>query len=554
MSNFYSHHPEGLLLLQYMDGELPRRQSRRVQHHLEACWECRTEIDDLRNTVSECVRYRNQLLIPSLPAPQRAWSDLNFEIVEAELAAESVVSRLLRWLAPQRAPMRWALPAMLALILSVAIVRELRHTPNVEAAVLLQKAIAADDSNGHPVRRMRIRTAHREWTRVVGRVTHSAANESEIARQFESAHYDWKNALSARAYAEWHDALVKKLDQVIDTEPGVYRITTTTAESVLTSATLKLRKSDLAPIEGRFEFAGAEWVEIIGLADQPDSPPSKIAGTTAGAPRQPGAPAEIFPSIGSRKESEANEELQVVAALHRVGADLGDPVEIKHEGTAVVVSGVGVSPRRQQEIHRALDRLPHVVMRFSEPGLPAGTPAQSEPVTARDAAAAERPIYMARIEQRLGGRPQFERFSGQVLDAVDSGMTRAYALRRLAQQFSASQETSMNAEDRRTLRGIGREHLAALKNDFGRIETAVAPVLTGIGAAAAPLQPGDAPTEWRPAGERVLASAHRVELLIAQVLGVTPNGAGEDALAHLLAALAQLTRDIEQCQRLLSYD
>ena len=42
----------------------------------------------------------------------------------------------------------------------------------------------------------------------------------------------------------------------------------------------------------------------------------------------------------------------------------------------------------------------------------------------------------ARIEERLGGRPQFERFSGSVLDWTDSAMTRAYALRRLAQQFS----------------------------------------------------------------------------------------------------------------------
>ena len=49
--------------------------------------------------------------------------------------------------------------------------------------------------------------------------------------------------------------------------------------------------------------------------------------------------------------------------------------------------------------------------------------------------AAEKSTYPARIEQRLGGRPQFERFSGQILDWTDSAMSRAYALRRLAQQF-----------------------------------------------------------------------------------------------------------------------
>jgi hypothetical protein len=45
-----------------------------------------------------------------------------------------------------------------------------------------------------------------------------------------------------------------------------------------------------------------------------------------------------------------------------------------------------------------------------------------------------------------------------------------------------------------------------------------------------------------------------VETLLAVVLGVAPAGSTADAPAQLLAALTQLTSDIEQCQRLLSYD
>jgi hypothetical protein len=45
-----------------------------------------------------------------------------------------------------------------------------------------------------------------------------------------------------------------------------------------------------------------------------------------------------------------------------------------------------------------------------------------------------------------------------------------------------------------------------------------------------------------------------VETLLAVVLGVAPAGSTTDAPAQLLTALGQLTTDIEQCRRLLSYD
>jgi anti-sigma factor RsiW len=55
-------HPEQALLLRFIDGELSGRKPRLVQRHLEACWECRTEVEELQATVAECVRYRNQFL------------------------------------------------------------------------------------------------------------------------------------------------------------------------------------------------------------------------------------------------------------------------------------------------------------------------------------------------------------------------------------------------------------------------------------------------------------------------------------------------------------
>jgi hypothetical protein len=96
-----SNHPEQSLLLRYIDGELPGRKSRTVQHHLEACWECRTEVEELQQTVAECVRYRKQVLTEALPAAPQEWQDIYREFDRIDATA------------PRRAffPWRWGLAA-----------------------------------------------------------------------------------------------------------------------------------------------------------------------------------------------------------------------------------------------------------------------------------------------------------------------------------------------------------------------------------------------------------------------------------------------------------
>src|SRR5688500_14213386 len=84
---------------------------------------------------------------------------------------------------------------------------------------------------------------------------------------------------------------------------------------------------------------------------------------------------ETAPSAGSASISN---ELQVVAALHEIGADLGDPLEVKRSEGKVLVSGIGLPPSRQQEIQLALDSIPNVVLEFGAvPAAPdmAATPA-----------------------------------------------------------------------------------------------------------------------------------------------------------------------------------
>jgi hypothetical protein len=609
-------HLENGDLLRYLDGELPRRKARVVRQHLEACWQCRTELASLETTVADCVEYRKHVLGACFPAPPQPWKDLSrefdrigeFDPIDVELAGESPVARLIKagrlvtflTLRALKPPVKWA--AVCAAIVAVAAIAfyQLRQTPSVQAAALLKRAVAVSESRPHTLRRVRITTPTRQITRVIG-VGRGPSNEAELAAMFREARYNFEDPLSARSYMDWRDHLASKQDSVntipsrqsgelpagkvpagelpageLPLNQGTYEIKTTTDDGSLVAATLKLRMTDYEPLEGRFEFRNRDWVEMTELVDQPTLPASRIAGTTGGTPRQPGVPpafianpAEANPPAGlnpaGMNHAGLSQELQVVEALHQVGADLGDPVEISREGRQLLVSGTGVPPKLQAQLHAALDTLPNVVVRFADPAFPASNPpVQSEPAPTRDAAGPDNRQLQARIEERLGGRPQFERFSGQLLDWTESAMARAYALRRLAQEFPAEAERQMTAADRRVLHNLGRDHLAVFARETARIETTLTPILTGLGAAPVKAE-ARATAAWQTAADELLTAARRVESLLAAALGVvsssdkavvsaSSDNARDRVPAQLMSGLVQLTGSIEQCQRLLSYD
>jgi hypothetical protein len=610
MSNPYHgmRHLEDDDLLRYLDGELPRRKARLVRQHLEACWQCRTELASLETTVADCVEYRKHVLGACLPAPPQPWKDLSrefdrigeFDQIDAELAGESPVARLIKagrlvnFLTPRalKPPAKWAAACAAIVVVAALAFYQLRQTPSVQAAALLKRAVAVSESRPHTLRRVRITTPTRQITRVIG-VGRGPSNEAELAAMFREAKYNFEDPLSARSYMDWRDHLAAKQDSVntipsrqpgelpageLPANHGMYEIKTTTDDGSLVAATLKLRMTDYEPLEGRFEFRNRDWVEMTELVDQQTLPASRIAGTTGGTPRQPGVPpAFIANPAGANRPTGMNpagmnpagtnpagmsQELQVVEALHQVGADLGDPVEISREGRQLLVSGTGILPKRQAQLHAVLDPLPNVVVHFTDPAFPASNPpVQSEPAPTRDAAGPDNRQLQARIEVRLGGRPQFERFSGQLLDWTDSAMARAYALLRLAQEFPAEAERQMTTADRRLLHNLGREHLAVFARETARIETTLTPILTGLGAAPVKAEAHPA-AAWQTAADELLTAARQVESLLAVALGVvssdkaaaSSDNARDRVPAQLMSGLVQLTGSIEQCQRLLSYD
>ena len=279
----------------------------------------------------------------------------------------------------------------------------------------------------------------------------------------------------------------------------------------------------------------------------PPSPASSPAGTIAGtegrapsvAPRAPVIPQEPVAVATVR------DELMAVAALHQIGADLGDPVEVARENGKITVKGSGLSAELQQRIRDAMALLPRVAVQFSEtPLVPTEPPASVAVPTA--------PRIPDRLAEQLGGRAQFESFSSQLLDHNEAAMTRAYALRRLAQQFPAEAELRLDSADQALLHRLGREHLEVLRSEFATVERLAAPVLSPLGAATAP-QAGVTAASWQAAEEGLFRSARLVETRLTMLLGAAaPDQPAAGLPGNLAVALAQLQQDVQQCERLLT--
>lgn len=524
-------HLEDGQLLRYLDGELPARQTRRVRGHLEACWECRAAVEELESAIAGCVQYRRQVLQAHLPPPPDRWADLSagFARIDSEVgAAGSWWARLGSMLAAPPAR-RWAMTAAGALILAAGLYYRFHETPSVQASALLKRAAEAAATRPVPARQIRIRT--------------SVRNRAVIPAMFREAKYNAENPLSAKAYQQWRDGLPSKTDEVATRPdpqaPGQqrYEIRTTAAEGDLAVARLTLRATDLRPVEGRFEFRNREWVEYEEISDTSTTDGGTPADTRLEGPMRQTVPSRsaALPSGGSASISE---ELRVIAALHEIGADLGDPLEVNLVDGRVVVSGVGVTAERQREIRRALEDIPYVAVQFSEPSLAGGAAADA----GMDSDLAGRTAMQARLEQQFGGRAEFERASGQLLEIADSAMARVYALRSLAQRFPDG--TSMPAADATRLRDLARHHVAVLSTHLNDLHRTLAPVLVSLGGRSAQGRPASS-TSWQPATEELFRTSRRMELLLSSLLGATPDAASGHLPTELLSALADVKVEAE---------
>ena len=531
MSKVVPGHPGEERLLRFADGELPPRQSAQVRAHLEACWECRAELDTLQAAVAECVYYRKSVLQAHLPPPPAApWPDLTarFRAIDVRLAGQSSWWRS-AW-NTLSAPKFWVPAVALGLVMTLVVVPWLQVTPTVQAAELLRKAVAAAESKPRP-RALQVRT--KASTKRMLRPAASAVSPADlgpVAALFESAGYDWADPLSAKAYLDWNSRLAAKTDEVIPEGNSFYEVRTRSTEGEMAEATLRLRQGDLQPVQGTFKFRNDEWVELTEVPAEPGATP--LASAAAATPARVN-PVASAPEAASPVSAKPADELRVLEALHRLGADLGDPLEISRSASQVAVKGVGIDPRRRTQIEQALRGLPNVTVEFATERAPGGG---APPSTGHLAVKSSRSPLEPLLEQRLGNRAAIEQFTNEIIDRDEQILARAHAIQRLAARFP-DPAASLTAPDLSSYRALQRNHAQALLQLQRELARVLQPITSTVTAA---------PSGKSATPATLLQAARQLEASLSSLLGAASFSGDTSALPERigaeLAALEQLTR------------
>jgi hypothetical protein len=520
-SNSGGGHLEEGDLLRLIDGEMPEAAVPAARAHIEACWTCRAQFQEIETAIGEYVRYQ-KAADPLLPPPPNAWPDLRFRPGPDAQRAEPPMARSRRWF-----DLRWALVAAAAVILFF-VVERLDRVPTANAAGLLRKASAVEPVSGS----IRVKTRHRTLVRPALLQGVVAGDDAQLRQSFERAHLNWEQPLSTRTYAAWRDQLSEKEDDVRLENSGVngddYVIRTTTRSGELHRATMTLRARDLRPIREMLEFT-SETVELEQVTEA-EVPAKPLAASPTQSARGPEASAEPEKSE-SLAVAALHRMLQVFLTLHRQGADLGEPVEISQDATGLKVTAIGLSPSRHQQLQAALEKIPSVVIRF-EAGAPHQAIARKE-VKNRPS---EPSPAQSRLQELLGSAQAAENLTDRALDASDSVLARVHALRALAEAFPPVQESVMSTADRHLLADLWKDHALALPQSIADLRTSLQPVI-GRTPRDLTVTPGTAGS-WQDDVQKLFQAAQRADqVLNRELAGDAPPGNGFGQISTALDGL-----------------
>jgi hypothetical protein len=222
-----------------------------------------------------------------------------------------------------------------------------------------------------------------------------------------------------------------------------------------------------------------------------------------------------------------HDELAVVAELHRLKADLGEPIALEHIPDGRLALGAsGLGPDRQQEIRTALSRFPDLKINFGQPGSSSKGAGLESPATQ-----AVRPIaFEHELARYAGGSPALQKLADSVLEASDLVSMYAHAIANLDKRFSPPSQASMDADDQKLLHQIRADYRSGARTSAESLQKQLEPIFRTLN-----IEPKAA------LNGNLLAVALRADRLVnAAFAGAQSDLSDRDLYAELGGQLARL--------------
>lgn len=524
-------------LAQFQDGELSLREA----GHVKSCPQCGSRLNDLQSARATYAEYVDSIRAPLLPPVPKPWLSLNTLITRR---VENHPPKGFRWW-PALALAATLCIAVAMVVLYEALPRGPVEQSSIRATELLTRSSRVELPQGHQISmRVHGRTLIRPAVLTNSASPEREAGMADVQMVFASAHYSWREPLSGRSFQTWRSGLSIKRDSVSvvhgEDDKESYRVRTDSPSGVLRSASLTLRAADLRPTDGVFEFDGLGTVEVAdaGASAERASPyrSSKVPS----------------PGVSSPIETLASPEdtLHVLAALEKIGADVGEPIDISLDAQHrhVIVHANGLSTDRQQQITEVLKPLPRVVLTFDSRG--------SIPRAAQSAApekySTNIPVLLRQqFEDRLGGTSVLQEVTDRVLDASGSALAQAHAVEVLARNFPPETEIGLTAQDQELLRALRESHISELSRMVAQIRAELKPLIS-LSAGAPSWQAKDNGVRiWQAGVPFLVASVQGTDILLNRLLaGSYSQSAGEEMLRGLAAQIEQLEWTVQSQQQI----
>jgi hypothetical protein len=344
-------HLSDVLLVKWLEENLPVDELQRVGVHLETCALCEQRLETLEPAFVRYQRVR-EVRLPCPPAP---WANIGAQMRNADRAPGAVILKpRAQWVRPF-----WG-AALAAGILIAAMLFWPQKYSSLHAGTLLQSARSA------PVRRsgrarieLRTRMGSHLRPALLRPGSPEAPELDSLRAHFEAAHYDWNDPLSAAAFSDWRGQLAKETDQVSD-RGDRYVVHTATSQGALRDAELTLNAKTLAPESARLNFTADGWVEIVSAPDAPESLPSPVAPSL----RESGPPSAPAPTMNL-----AERELLARLAIDRLHAPIGEPIDIDVSPDGrVVVTPYRPDAQLRQQLRTGLAGIEGVMVRLPKDG------------------------------------------------------------------------------------------------------------------------------------------------------------------------------------------
>ena len=571
-------------LLLAIDGELAASDYAVVKEHVRACWTCRARKEHLERTIEDIVEYEQALVAPDMPPSfgGKAIFMARLDQLAAELGRPSLVRRWSLMLLQASRPifssrLTWVACMALTVIACFYVFLQ-RNTPVVSASELLQRAAASEtmsfagvnqpvvvqklsiNVNGRKIERTVYRDRARN--RQASRVDVSAKEESLAETTFLQSSLSWDDPLSPQVYSHWRDGIAEKRDVVTRVDGGLLRLDTIASSGPVAQASLTVRASDFHPVEENVRLRDENEVEIAEVSYDVigfTSLSSDIFGSTVQPPALKLPVTTASNRIAGDEES-AMTELQVRAALHNLGADLGEQIDVQPEKDGSVrVDGVATDDARRHQLVAALQSIPRTQLHIETVAQAAEhqqVNRASGPVRVAVMAGAT-PLLESSLKQRFPDDDERTAYINQTLSLAQGASARAWALNRLAERYTPQQIELLDTASRQRLGVLLGDHLSALREDINRLQNQLGQVLSPASNTAAAnttsskftsTETPERADDWRAHAHRVHSSVETVNESVAVLLTGSSAGEKDDPEAievGLRTTLTQLQAELQ---------